>query len=535
MYSSTQVQKEKMKEVPFTRLMVTYEGEPFPIDDVVVTKEKNVNEHTKAIIKGRAKQDVLDKLVLTTSTNTNLECVYEHGKDKLLLFSGIIVSMEAETEGIEANAVHYLVIEALSYTYVLDIEYKTRSFQDANMTYDRLLETVLSEYSGSDCVNVAARGETLNGLTIQYQETDWEFLKRMASRFYAPLIANHTFKSPKFSLGMQPGSTVTKLENVKYKAIKKVDTYRSNAHNYRSGINEADYLYYEVTTAGTDTKSLEIGDTVLYKGNTYYVYSARATVKHHVLSHTYRLSTKNGFFVPPIFNETITGLTIQGTVIKVSRNLLKVRLDIDPAQPVETAYWFKYSTFYATWYCMPEIGDRVNVHFATKDESDAVVINSIKHASSGGGFQRKSPETSASQVGGAKAAASVTEIPAAAAPAEGASAKKSNFDFEALASDNKVKMIVTAGGKMIILDDNSSSVSIVCNDNTYVRLTDGNGLSIVTDMDITFESKADINFTAEEMIFMKAKEKIALECGDSLLELTPEEIKVKGTDIKMNQ
>ncbi|BFH70396.1 hypothetical protein J27TS7_22300 [Paenibacillus dendritiformis] len=49
------------------------------------------------------------------------------------------------------------------------------------------------------------------------------------------------------------------------------------------------------------------------------------------------------------------------------------------------------------------------------------------------------------------------------------------------------------------------------------------------------ESKADITFTAEEMIFMKAKEKIALECGDSLLELTPEEIKVKGTDIKMNQ
>lgn len=187
------------------------------------------------------------------------------------------------------------MIEALSYTYVLDIEYKTRSFQDVNMTYDCLLDTVLREYSGSDCVNVAARGETLNGLTMQYQETDWEFLKRMASRFYTPLIANHTFKSPKFSLGMQPGSTVTKLENVKYKAIKKVDTYRSNSHNYRSGINESDYLYYEVTTAGTDTKSLEIGDTVLYKGSTYYVYSAQAAVKHHVLSHTYRLSTKNGF------------------------------------------------------------------------------------------------------------------------------------------------------------------------------------------------------------------------------------------------
>ncbi len=71
---------------------------------------------------------------------------------------------------------------------------------------------------------------------------------------------------------------------------------------------------------------------------------------------------------------------------------------------------------------MPEIGDRVNVHFATRDESDAVVINSIKHALSGG-FQRKSPETAVSQVSGAKAAASVTEMPAAASAAEGAPVK----------------------------------------------------------------------------------------------------------------
>ncbi|MNF02574.1 hypothetical protein D3C80_2017380 [compost metagenome] len=96
-------------------------------------------------------------------------------------------------------------------------------------------------------------------------------------------------------------------------------------------------------------------------------------------------------------------------------------------------------------------------------------------------------------------------------------------------------MIVTAGGKMIILDDNSSSVSIVCSDSTFIRLTEGNGISISTDMDITFESKADISFKAEEMIYMKAEENISLACGDSLIEMTPEEIKIKGTDIKLNK
>ncbi|MNP76978.1 hypothetical protein D3C76_1743140 [compost metagenome] len=70
------------------------------------------------------------------------------------------------------------------------------------MTYDQLLHSVLEDYPNSDYLNYIAEGEELGGLTMQYRETDWEFVKRLASRFYVPLIANHTFKMPKFTLGM---------------------------------------------------------------------------------------------------------------------------------------------------------------------------------------------------------------------------------------------------------------------------------------------------------------------------------------------
>jgi len=535
-YSTVDKQKDSSEEPLFTKLVVKYEGDDLPIENVQLTIEKRLNEHTLAKIKGRVKQDIFDKFVLTTNSNANLEVEYDIGKKKLLLFNGVIVKIEADSEGIGQNAVFSLEIEALSYTYLLDIGLKRRSFQDVKMTYNRLIGTLLKEYPKSNYLDYVFKGESLNGLTMQYQETDWEFIKRMASRFYAPIIADHTTNFPRFMVGLKPASSVTKLGRMNYKIIKNVDAFRDYHHNYRVTTSESDYIFYEVTTKGTDTKSLEIGDSVELQGQNFRIISVTAQVRHHVLTHTYTLSTSNGFFTPPQFNEVIAGITLQGSVIKVAGNLLKVRLDIDPAQSVENAYWFKYATFYSTWYCMPEIGDRVNVHFPTKDESDALVINSLKHNSSGG-FQRQPSQGNGQSNAGQSTGISTAPLGTAMVGSMDNTNKSSkpNFEFESLAENEKVKMIVTSGGKMIILDDQSGNVSLVCNDSTYIKLSDSGDISIVTDSDITFESKADINLLAEEMIYMKAKEKVAFECGESLLEMTPEEIKIKAVDIKMNK
>lgn len=533
MGDTTMVQGKEVDKMLFTKLVVKYEDEELAIENIELTIEKRLNEHTLAKVKGRVKQDHFDQFVLSTNSETNLVVEYQMGEDKLLLFNGLIVKIESESEGIEQNAIYYLEIEALSYTYLMDIQYKQRSFQDGSMKYDQLIKAIIKEYQDSGVLNYITEQETLNSIVMQYQETDWQFIKRLASRFYAPLIPNHSTASPKFTIGARPVSSGLELDNLNYKVIKNVDAFRNNTHNYRIRSAESDYILYEVTTAGNDTRSLDIGDTVIYKGRTLYVVSAKAMVRHHILSHTYTLSTSNGFFTPPIFNEKIAGLTIQGTVLQVSRNLLKVRLDIDPKQSKDKSCWFKYSTFYSTWYCMPEVGDRVNVHFPSKDESDSIVINSIKQSSSGGNTSSAAGnlgvKTGTSQAGASGIAAATSSGSTAT------SQKQPNFDFENLSQNNKVKMIVTPGGKMIILDDNSSSVSIVCNDSTYIKLSDSGDISILTEADITFVSKADISFTAEEMIYMKAKESIALECGESLLELTPEEVKIKAMDIKLNK
>ncbi|KQO06238.1 contractile injection system protein, VgrG/Pvc8 family [Paenibacillus sp. Leaf72] len=520
------------------RLSIKHEGEAFPLENMTLTMEKHPNEHTKVRLRGIASEETVLKLMRSASMNADIELFYENSESNRKIFHGIIIHMDAEAQGIEAGAVHYLTIEALSHTYLMDIVTKQRSFQNMNMTYEQLIKEVLEDYPKSDFLHYGTAGDTLNGITLQYQETDWSFIKRMASRLYIPLIAHSTFNSPKFVLGVEENTAIYRLESANEKVFKNVEAFRSHANNHLASVQESDYLVYEITITGEHAKWLELGEPVLYRERTHYVLSVVTTVKNHLLSHTYQLSRLNGFFTPPKFNEAIAGLTLQGSVIKVSRNVLKVHLDIDPSQSENSAYWLKYSTFYATWYCMPETGDRVNVHFPTKDESDALVINSIKHSSSGGasrvqstaGTGNASSATSISAVSATQAAPSIQ----AASTGGASAASKPNFEFSSLAEDNKVKMIVTEGGKMIILDDNSSSVSIVCNDSTFIRITDGSGISISTDMDITFESGADISFTAEEMIYMKATDKIALQCGESQMEITPEEIKIKSTDIKLN-
>ena len=58
----------------------------------------------------------------------------------------------------------------------MDLE-KNRSFQDKHMTYGKLLRKIVSSYEGGDIIDHLSDGKEIEELFVQYQETDWEFLK----------------------------------------------------------------------------------------------------------------------------------------------------------------------------------------------------------------------------------------------------------------------------------------------------------------------------------------------------------------------
>lgn len=69
------------------------------------------------------------------------------------------------------------------------------------MTYGKLLRKIVSSYEGGDIIDHLSNGKEIEELFVQYQETDWEFLKRLASHFHGSILAASEFASPKIFWG----------------------------------------------------------------------------------------------------------------------------------------------------------------------------------------------------------------------------------------------------------------------------------------------------------------------------------------------
>lgn len=502
------------KEIPM--FFITYDEETFMIENPDVVIHKRLNEHTKATVSAMVSKDHFDYFSLYTGTKTNVTLTYvTEDKEELLLFVGVVTDVQTNTEGISQNAVYYISLEAFSYSYLMDIQYKNRSFQNIDMTYEQLLQTVIkdTEYSG-DFMNALGKSAVLDYFTLQYRETDWEFLKRLASRFHMPLVVDDKAKVPRIKFGITFYEELAEFKNYNYKAIRSLEKYRTISQNYEPDYLETDTLFYEIYTEN-DKTAFEIGDSIRFREVLFQIYAVDVFVKNHILYHTYVLSSKNSFYQSNLWNENIVGLSLKGKVLEVANNQLRVHLDIDDTVP-PLPYWFTYATLYSTWYCMPETGDYVNTYFPSHNEADGIVINSIKQTPSEG-FARQRAATAQSSAG------EQTE-----------EAANKPIDFETMAGDEKVKMLVTEQGKMVVLDDRSGVVTILCNNGTYITLSDGAGISIITSNDVTINAMQNIAMTAKEKVFIQAETEVKLEAGASNITLDTATIKEKATDIYLN-
>ena len=57
------------------------------------------------------------------------------------------------------------------------------------MTYIDMIKKVIKKYQGSDVIDNVTKGKAIENFIMQYQETDWEFIKRVASHFQAPIVS----------------------------------------------------------------------------------------------------------------------------------------------------------------------------------------------------------------------------------------------------------------------------------------------------------------------------------------------------------
>lgn len=341
---------------------------------------KKINEHTKLHVTGVIPENQKDSYVNMTECETAIEVNQSEDSQTVPLFKGIVSKITVKA----VQGIYYLDVEAVSYTYNMDIKLNSRSFQNKNMTYRELVSQVTSSYKGADTIFTVPENKSIEKLIIQYNETDWQFLKRIASEFNTGLVAGGIYDSPKFYFGIPDSANSVNLDNYNYTVSKKISDFRSSSENYIDGIDENDFIYYEVET----DKLLNIGEQTEFLGKNLLVYNAVTSIENGILKHIYTLSPKKGLSQNKIYNNQFIGLSIHGTIIDVSKDQVRVKLNIDNSQNKDEAWWFGYSSVYTAegnsgWYCMPELNDQVRIYFPDNKEEDGIAVSSVRLNSDG--------------------------------------------------------------------------------------------------------------------------------------------------------
>lgn len=434
---------------------------PFDLERLLEVKMvQKRNEHTTLFFYGIVKEGVEEKGLEDVNQGTKIQFCHK----ETVLFSGILQTVQV----ICKNHVYYLKGTAVSHTILLDLTPKRRSFQENGMAFSKVAEVCIKEKQAK--MEYHAEEKKVENLMLQYDETDWEFVKRLASHSNSVLIPLVEQDEPAFLFGIEEGGEYKeKLKLADYTVQKNIELERLLTQSPEVKFQEKDSFLY---TFDTDKYCFYVGDRLELNGKPLYISEASLHLLDSVLTCQYCLGTKAALSVPKAYQEEMIGLTLDGKVLKSIDDTVKVHLSIDEQQEEGKGYAFPYATAYTAeqhtgWYVMPEIGDTVQIVFPTKDENAAYAVQSVRKGKTG------------------------------------------------KTSDPRVKYLRTADGKEIKLDQNE--ILITAKDGTtFVKLNQNSGVEIITDKEIKVTSGGNITVNGGDNISMTSKHNFNIHAGTNL-------------------
>jgi len=413
------------------------------ITKLKITRE--VNEHAKLYISGIIDEENADKYVETADADTNIALSVKDDKNSVThVFQGVVTNIQVNVN----RDVRTLEIEALSRTFLMDISKKSRTFQNESSGYKDVFNIVNTGYKSIQMLDKITNGTKIDKFIVQYKETDWEFIKRLASHFNVPVVPECQLEDIRYSIGSSGCCKTYKLDEFNYSIKKELQEYKLKSGNGVNGLNDVNLISYEVIT----NQIMYLHNLVNFKGRSLYIYKSEMELVNGVISNKYVLRDAKGIKIRKIYNNKIVGISLEGNILDTKNDVVKINLKIDGGQNKGGSRWFPYSTVYSSpdgtgWYCMPEVGDAIRLYFPDNEEKNAYAISSVNLQSS--------------------------------------DSKKR--------SDPSVKSLGTKYGKEVVMKP--GAVEIIGNGNLLMRLTDDGGIEVKSDKKIVLDAKEDIEIT----------------------------------------
>ncbi|WP_139348714.1 hypothetical protein [Clostridium sp. Marseille-P2415] len=324
---------------------------------------QRLNEHSWAQLEGTIRdEDVNTCSYLSWKENFTIK--HRDSQADQILFSGIPVNIKV-TCGEQAH----VSIRLCSYSMIMEYEKKTRSFQRKDRTYAALLKELV-QGNGGDIIDYASASAAYDAPLIQYEETDWEFLKRVSSYIGASVYPAATGSSLQIYIGF--GSNKNRISRTSDREMKKSIREYRNFRNISSAPSESDFISC-YTAGGWDCR---LGDQISCDGQEYRVTEIHDSLKNGLLSRRCLLQIESGICRKKEYQEKIKGASLSGVIREVKADRIRLRLDVDGKVQGEKLHWYPWHR--NDWFCMPETGSKAMLYIPEGDEGQAYVTDIIR-------------------------------------------------------------------------------------------------------------------------------------------------------------
>lgn len=336
--------------------------------------ERPVGRHATARLRGSIRDQDEDcyRRLLLQKVWVKISAEDNKG-EKCVLMTGIVAGFSLE------RLRHVRVLELIlkSGTYLMDGREHFRSFQDASITHRDVME-MITKYYGKSEIMAEEKVDAQVDFLLQYKETDWEFIRRIASRFGLPVTPAVTSEGVFYYVGKTQYALYEIKEPINFHIGKYIGAFMQQSANGEGSFREQDYMEYRISTR----EIYGLWDFLRVGNQGGHVCRIYSEYKQGELIHSYWLRPAEALRTGMIFNERQQGCSFQAEVEAVMGDKVKVVLVGDENCSQKISRWFPYSTGYSSpdgagWYCMPEPGDRVRLQMPDCMEENSYIISSV--------------------------------------------------------------------------------------------------------------------------------------------------------------
>ena len=352
---------------------LTYQGLRIrlPLEGVIgvetFTLDASFNNHVSAELALIAEEEGIEAAVHQITDGDSIE-VYEEGQERLL-FAGKITDARMANE----RSLCCLKLKAVSYTMEWDLAPVSQSFLNLDMTYEQVMNKVLKDQPNAEIRDCVTRGAVIPDFLLQYEESDWQFLMRLASHFGTFLVPDCHAMHGRAYFGIPDMGEEYIMDEEDYQETKDMNRYYQIG--CALGILPQEHMGWKVTSG----RDLSLAQKVRFRGISTIVTKVHYSTVNGELVRTYELSREKGMVCAPRKNPNIFGMSIPATVKKRSGNCVKVHFHIDKEYDASpNTKYFTYAIESSFIYCMPEVGSQVHIYFPSDEERDAVAVHAIR-------------------------------------------------------------------------------------------------------------------------------------------------------------